>query len=97
MYEKNSLNADELDQILDEAAVTFPTSVDEIKMEMADVGAPSDVMMFFEEIQPGTRFDHKEELLNMAEQRSTDQTTTTADIQGETRATDILDTDDEIF
>lgn len=95
MNDMNRVNADELDQILDEAAVTFPASVDEIKSEVSDVGASTDVMMFFEEIQPGTRFDHKEELLNMVEQRSSGLTSDEAGIVSDT-TTSALE-DDELF
>lgn len=94
MEDKSRVSADKLDQILDEAAVTFPSSVDDIKSEVADVGAPTEVMMFFEEIQPGTQFDYKEELLNMAEQRTEANGSLGAT---ETMVSDVVDEDDQII
>lgn len=88
----NKVSADELDQVL--VGVEFPATIDTIKDEVAqDLDVDYEVMSFFEQIAPGTTFDSKEELLNMAEQ--SDKTMGEADTSGGTLASDVVE--DEVI
>lgn len=88
------VNSDDLYQVLNEVE-DWPVTTNELVTKAQDVGAPAQVMNFFESIPKDTVFDSEGELLSMAEQIDTETTTT----MGETGMadTDALPYEDEIL